>query len=74
MTIPATVNEIDENAFKNSGALNTVNFAGREPSVGSDAFVGVGLGATARVKRTSTEFTVGGDGLWNGLKVSRVLK
>jgi hypothetical protein len=76
ITLPPSLEAIGNGAFRNSGALHTVIFLGNEPSsVGFNAFNGVKLGATARVKRTLTEeFTVGGDGLWNGLKVSRVLR
>ncbi len=67
--VPATVTEIAESAFYNASNIREIIFPGDAPTVGADAFYGVGAGATAKVTLNATGF---GDGpTWNGLTIVR---
>lgn len=73
ITIGSGVTDIGANAFQDTTALTSISFLGVEPTVGTNAFFSTPAGVISYVPSTAEGFVVGGDGLWNGFIISRVV-
>ena len=73
ITIGIGVTNIGGSAFEGNSAVTALSFLGNEPSIGGYAFYRVPLEAVVSVPSTAEGYVPGGDGLWNGLIVSRIV-
>jgi len=70
--IPSSVSSIGDSAFFAADSLNSVYFLGNAPTVGSNSFVNVAMGAKAYIRPGATGYGAAGQ-TWNGLIVEEYL-
>ena len=69
VVVLSDVTSLGASAFKGCNALENVFFEGDAPTVGKEAFTGVGYGCTVHVGRHSIGWGVAIPGTWDGLRI-----
>lgn len=73
VTLPSTLESLGNNVFSGASLLNKVTFLGDAPTVGTNVFLGVAVGAKALISRQHVGSGAGQFGpvgsSWNGLQV-----